>query len=138
MMKSFLKSVPHAITEAAKIDGAGDFKVFVSVILPISTPALATIGLFIALGYWNDWYSGLLFLDNQVTYVPLQLWLYKVVNMAQFLQTSAAALNVPPQKLPGDNLKMAVAVVATGPIIFVYPFVQRFFIKGLTIGAVKG
>ena len=138
MMKSFLKSVPHAITEAAIIDGAGDFKIFTSVILPVSKPALATIGLFIGLGYWNDWYNGLLFLDNQVRYQPLQLFLYKVVNMAQFLNTSAAMLNIPPQNLPGDDLKMAVAVVATGPIIIVYPFVQKYFIKGLTIGAVKG
>lgn len=138
MMKSFLKSVPHAITEAAKIDGAGDFTTFVQVILPISKPALATIGLFIALGYWNDWYDGLLFLDNQVKYLPLQVWLYKVVNMAQYLQSSAAAMNVPVQNLPGDNLKMAVAVVATGPIIVLYPFVQKYFISGLTVGSVKG
>lgn len=138
MMKSFLSSVPHSITEAAKIDGAGDFQIFTRVILPISTPALATIGLFIALNYWNDWYNSLLFLDNQMPYVPLQYFLYKVVTMAQFLQTSAAAMNVPATNLPGDNLKMAVAVVATGPIIFVYPFVQRYFIKGLTVGAVKG
>lgn len=138
MMKSFLTSIPHSVTEAAKIDGAGDFQIFTSIILPISTPALATIGLFIALYYWNDWYDSLLFLDSTVKYLPLQYFLYKVVTAAQFLQTSAAAMNVQVTNLPGDNLKMAVAVVATGPIIFVYPFVQRYFIKGLTVGAVKG
>lgn len=138
MMKSFLKTLPHAMTESAKIDGAGDFKIFLSIILPCATPALATIGLFIALGYWNEWYNALLFLDPNNQPIPLQLFLYNVVTKSDFLKYGQAAANVPAQNLPSETLKMAVAVITTGPVILFYPFVQKYFIKGITIGAVKG
>jgi len=139
LMKSFLKTIPHEVTEAAKIDGAGDFATFWQVILPVAKPALATVGLFLALGYWNGWYNAILFLDpSYVDYQPLQFFLYRTVNAAVFLKSSAAAANVPPQNMPTDTLKMAVGVVATGPIIIAYPFVQKYFIQGLTVGAVKG
>ena len=139
LMKSFIaSSVPHSITESALIDGASDFRIFRSIILPVSAPGLATVGLFLALGYWNEWYNTMLFLDNTVDYKPLQYFLYDVMNRKAFLQNSAVASNVQVSDLPGDNLKLAVAVVSTGPIIFVYPFVQRFFIRGITVGAVKG
>ena len=138
MMKAFTKSIPHEITESAKMDGAGDFTIFLRLILPMSTPALATIGLFIALGYWNEWYNAMLFLSPNMEYRPLQLFLYNVINSAEFIRNSAAASNVPPQDVPLETMKMATAVVATGPVILFYPFVQRYFIKGITIGAVKG
>jgi putative aldouronate transport system permease protein len=137
LMKSFLKGIPHAITESAKIDGAGDVRIWWSIIQPMATPALATIGLFLALGYWNEWYNAMLFLTG-VKYQPLQLFLYQVINKADFIRSSAAAANIPVQDMPGDSLKMAVAVVSTGPIILLYPFVQRYFISGITVGAVKG
>jgi putative aldouronate transport system permease protein len=137
LMKSFLKGIPHAITESAKIDGASDFRVWWSIIQPMATPALATIGLFLALGYWNEWYNAMLFIQ-QLKYQPLQLFLYTVINKADFIRSSAAAANIPIQDMPGDSLKMAVAVVSTGPIILLYPFVQRYFITGITVGAVKG
>jgi len=138
MMKAFTKSIPHEITESAKMDGAGDFTIFLRLILPMSTPALATIGLFIALGYWNEWYNAMLFLSPNMEYRPLQLFLHNVINSAEFIRNSAAASNVPPQDVPLETMKMATAVVATGPVILFYPFVQRYFIKGITIGAVKG
>lgn len=138
MMKSFVRSIPHAITESAKIDGAGDFTIFVKLILPMATPALATIGLFIALGYWNEWYNSMLFLSADMKYRPLQLFLYNVVTSADFVRNSAAASNVQLRDVPLESMKMAVAVVATGPVILFYPFVQRYFIKGITVGAVKG
>lgn len=138
MMKSFVRSIPHAITESAKIDGAGDFTIFLKLILPMTTPALATIGLFIALGYWNEWYNSMLFLSPDMKYRPLQLFLYKVVTSAEYVRNSAAASNVVPRDVPLESMKMATAVVATGPVILFYPFVQRFFIKGITVGAVKG
>jgi putative aldouronate transport system permease protein len=100
-------------------------------------PALATIGLFLASGYWNEWYNAMLFIGG-VKYPPLQLFLYNVVNKAAFIRNSAASANIPPQDIPLETMKMATAVVATGPIIIVYPFVQKYFIKGITIGAVKG
>jgi putative aldouronate transport system permease protein len=138
MMKSFVKSIPHAITESAKIDGAGDFTIFMRLILPMTTPALATIGLFIALGYWNEWYNSMLFLSPDMDYRPLQLFLYNVITSADFIRNSAAASNVPLTDVPLETMKMATAVVATGPVVMFYPFVQRYFIQGITVGAVKG
>jgi putative aldouronate transport system permease protein len=138
MMKSFVRSIPHAITESAKIDGAGDFTIFIRLILPMTTPALATIGLFIALGYWNEWYNSMLFLSPNMDYRPLKLFLYNVVTSADFVRNSAAASNVSLRDVPLESMKMATAVVATGPVILFYPFVQRYFIKGITVGAVKG
>ncbi|OPJ65266.1 carbohydrate ABC transporter permease [Clostridium oryzae] len=138
LMKNFLKSIPHSITESAKIDGAGDFTIFLRIILPMATPALATIGLFLALGYWNEWYNSMLFLSANVTYRPLQLFLYNVVTQADFIRNSAASSNVPAQDIPNETMKMATAVVAVGPVILFYPFVQKYFIAGITIGAVKG
>ena len=138
LMKNFAKSVPHEITESGKIDGAGDFKIFLSLVLPMLKPALATIGLFLALGYWNEWYNSMLYLGSAVTYKPLQYYLYGIINQASALKSSVAGANVSVTSLPTNTLKMATAVVATGPIIFLYPFVQKYFISGITIGAVKG
>ena len=138
LMKNFVKSIPYEITESGKMDGAGDFKIFVSLILPMLKPALATIGLFIALGYWNEWYNSMLYLSSSVEYKPLQNYLYGIVNQAAALKNSVAGANVPAGQLPTTTLKMATAVLATGPIIFLYPFVQKYFIAGITVGAVKG
>lgn len=138
LMKNFAKSVPYEITESGKIDGAGDFKIFISLILPMLKPALATVGLFLALGYWNEWYLSSLYLGSSVDYKPLQYYLYKIINEANALKSSVAGANVTYTDLPSNTLKMATAVVATGPIIFLYPFVQKYFISGITVGAVKG
>lgn len=138
LMKNFVKSIPYEITESGKMDGAGDFRIFVSLILPMLKPALATIGLFLALGYWNEWYNSMLYLSSSVEYKPLQNYLYGVINQAQALKNSVAGANVPAGALPTQTLKMATAVLATGPIIFLYPFVQKYFIAGITVGAVKG
>ena len=138
LMKNFAKSVPHEITESGKIDGAGDFKIFISLVLPMLKPALATVGLFLALGYLNEWYNSMLYLGSAVTYKPLQYYLYNIINQASALKSSVAGANVSVSSLPSNTLKMATAVVATGPIIFLYPFVQKYFISGITVGAVKG
>lgn len=138
MMKAFVRSIPHAITESAKIDGAGDFRIFLQLILPMTTPALATIGLFLAIGYWNEWFNAMLFLSADMKYRPLQLFLYNVITKADFIRNSAAASNVQLRDIPLESMKMATAVVATGPVMLLYPLVQRFFIKGITVGAVKG
>ncbi|TYP78099.1 carbohydrate ABC transporter permease [Paenibacillus methanolicus] len=138
VMKSFMSSIPEAITESAKIDGAGDFRIFMQLILPLAKPALATIGLFIALGYWNDWYNALLFISNE-NLMPLQYYLYKMLGnmegMRKAMMQSGAVVNV---SLPTESLKMAMTLVATGPILLAYPFIQRYFVQGLTIGSVKG
>ena len=138
LMKNFVRSIPFEITESGKIDGAGDFRIFRSLILPMLKPGLATIGLFPALGYWNEWYNASLYLSSRVDVKPLQYQLYNVINTANALKNSVAGANVTVTDLPTMTLKMATAVVATGPIIFVYPFVQKYFISGITVGAVKG
>ncbi|MDD2214222.1 MAG: carbohydrate ABC transporter permease [Oscillospiraceae bacterium] len=137
LMKNFIKSIPFEITESGKIDGAGDFRIFVSLILPTLKPALATVGLFLALSYWNEWYNAMLYLSNK-SYYPLQYFLYRIINMANYLKQSTAGAQVTVGNLPSNTLKMATAVLATGPIVFLYPFVQKYFISGMTIGAVKG
>ena len=138
LMKNFTKSIPFAITESAKIDGANDFRIFLNIILPMSKPALATVGLFLALSYWNEWYNSMLFLEANVKYRPLQLFLYNVVNKIEYIRNSAASSNIPPMDVPQETMKMATAIVAIGPIMLVYPFIQKYFIQGITIGAVKG
>jgi putative aldouronate transport system permease protein len=139
MMKNFLKTIPHALTESALIDGANDFTIFVRIILPMAVPSLATIGLFIALGYWNEWYNSMLFLNSsKVQYRPLQLFLYNLINKADYIRNSAARSNIPMQDVPLESMKMASAIIATGPVVLFYPFVQKYFISGISIGAVKG
>jgi ABC-type glycerol-3-phosphate transport system permease component len=137
LMRNFMKSIPFEITESGKIDGAGDFTIFVSLIFPMIKPALATIGLFLALSYWNEWYNSMLYLPD-LDYKPLQYFLYRIVNEAAALRQSMAGANVVLRSLPTTTLKMTTAVLATGPIILLYPFVQKYFISGITIGAVKG
>lgn len=138
LMKNYVKGVPYELTEAGKIDGAGDFTIFVRLILPMLKPALATIGLFLALGYWNEWYQSSLFLSARVDYKPLQYMLYQIINQVAYLKNSVAGAYVTFDDFPQETLKMATAVVATGPIILIYPFVQKYFISGITVGAVKG
>lgn len=132
-------SVPDAIIESGKIDGASEFKIFYKLVLPLSLPGLATIGLFSTLGYWNDWFNALLYIDDP-NLVPLQSMLMRIETSMQFIlqnsqnsSLSMAAL----QSMPQDTSRMAMVVLATGPIILAYPFFQRYFIQGLTIGAVK-
>ena len=138
LMKNFVKAIPHEITESGKIDGAGDMVIFTRLILPMLKPALATIGLFLVLGYWNEWYQSSLFLSSRVAVKPLQFQLYKVVNETQALKNSIAGQYISLTDVPTESLKMATAVMATGPIVFLYPFVQKYFIGGITVGAVKG
>ncbi|WP_168120643.1 carbohydrate ABC transporter permease [Paenibacillus sp. HB172176] len=138
VMKSFMSSIPEAIVESAKIDGAGDFLIYLRLILPLAKPALATIGLFLALAYWNDWYNALLFVSDEKL-MPLQYYLYKMLgNMDGMRKAMMSAGAVNTTSLPSEGLKMAMTIVATGPILLVYPFIQRYFVQGLTIGAVKG
>ena len=137
LMKNFVKAIPHEITESGKIDGAGDMKIFTALILPMLKPALATIGLFLALSYWNEWYQSSLFLSTKVAIKPLQYTLYEVVNKIDALKNSVAGQFVNVVDIPQEGVKMANAVLATGPIILLYPFVQKYFISGITV-AVKG
>lgn len=138
LMKNFMRTVPYEIIESGKVDGAGDFRIFAQLTLPMMKPALATIGLFLALGYWNEWYLSSLYLGSSVEFKPLQYHLYNLINTANALRNSVAGSNVSVTDLPSNTLKMASAVVATGPILLLYPFVQKYFVTGITVGAVKG
>ena len=138
LMRNFVKSVPIEITESGKIDGANDYRIFFNLILPMMKPALATIGLFLALNYWNEWYYSLLYIPN-LDYKSLQYYLYKIVNETAALRQSLAGSAVVQMSImPSSTLKMATAVLVTGPIILLYPFIQKYFISGIAIGAVKG
>jgi putative aldouronate transport system permease protein len=138
LMKSFMRTVPYEVIESGKVDGAGDFRIFFQLCLPIMKPALATVGLFLALAYWNEWYLSSIYLGSTVEFKPLQYLLYNVINTANALRNSMAGANVSITDLPSNTLKMASAIVATGPILLLYPFVQKYFVSGITIGAVKG
>ena len=137
LMRNFMKAIPDSLYESAAIDGAGDFRIYWQIFMPLATPSLATIGLFLALGYWNEWYNAMLYIQSQVKF-PLQFFLQKIVTQAnvQLLVQQGAVVNL--DDLPSESIKMATAVMAIGPIILLYPFVQKYFVSGLTIGAVKG
>lgn len=138
LMRTFITgSVPDAIVESAKIDGAGQGTILTRIVLPVLGPGLATVGLFLALGYWNDWYRSSMFSTDQSTW-ELQFYLYNMLNASQALKAMSQASSIPIDNMPGQTMKLAMAVVATGPVLVFYPFVQRYFVTGITIGAVKG
>ncbi len=138
LMRTFIRStIPDELCEAAKIDGAGYGLTFVRVVLPLLKPALATIGLFLALGYWNDWYRSSLFSSKSDTW-SLQFYLYNMVNRSNGLSELAMDAGVIIQDLPTESVKMAMGMLVTGPILLLYPFVQKYFVSGITVGAVKG
>ena len=136
ILRNFIQnSIPESLLDAAKIDGAGELSIFFRIVLPLSKPALASIGLFTALAYWNDWWTPMMFVQDERLY-PLQYTLYRIISSVNF--SAQMVNNVPTISLPKETLKLAMTVIATGPIILVYPFVQKYFVKGITLGAVKG
>lgn len=138
LMRTFIVgAVPDAITESAKIDGAGHFTIFFKIVLPVLKPGLATVGLFLALGYWNDWYRSSMFSTNSSTW-QLQFYLYDLLNATTAMRQMASNVSMKTADLPTESVKLAMAVVATGPVLLLYPFVQRYFVSGITVGAVKG
>ena len=132
-----MNSIPEAITESAKIDGANDITIFAKLILPLTKPLLATLSLFSALNYWNDWYNCMLFMTEENKF-NLQYYLQRTLGSAEALKMVAEKSGIALQSVPLESMKMAMTLIATGPIVLLYPFVQRYFVKGLTIGAVKG
>lgn len=138
LMRTFITdSVPNALTEAAKLDGAGHVTIFLRVVMPIIKPALATVGLFLALGFWNDWYRSSMFSTDSSTW-ELQFYLYDMLNSSTAVQQMSSGSGTATADIPGESVKLAMAVVTTGPILLLYPFVQKYFVSGITIGAVKG
>ena len=138
LMRTFIVgAVPDAVVESAKIDGAGHWRIFWQIVLPVLGPGLATVGLFQALGYWNDWYRSSMFSTSSKTW-SLQFYLYDLVNSTQAMRQMAQYADVNTADLPTQSVKLAMSVVVTGPILILYPFVQRYFVSGITVGAVKG
>jgi putative aldouronate transport system permease protein len=137
----FSSSIPDSIVEAAKIDGAGELSIFVKIVLPLSLPGLATIALFTSIGLWNDWYTPLLYITKPKLY-NLQYLLYNTLTNVSYLQNNAELVGSEAAKilqhLPTLSIRMAMCIFSIGPIILAYPFFQKYFVKGLTVGAVKG
>ncbi|UKS26985.1 carbohydrate ABC transporter permease [Paenibacillus sp. HWE-109] len=137
LMKGFMSTIPFALIESAKMDGASEYRVFFSIIIPISKSGLATIALFSVLIYWNDYWLSLLFIDTG-KYVSLQLLLYRIMSNIDFLNSALSVANTSNIVLPSQSARFALAVVAAGPMLFIFPFFQRFFVKGITVGSIKG
>lgn len=135
VLKSFFETIPREITESARIDGAGHLKAFLSIVVPLSTPGLATIGLFYALGYWNDWWLSLNFIESD-RLVPVQLLLKKMISNLTFISSQVDTSKF--IQVPANGVQMATTIVSIGPIIVAYPYIQKYFVKGLTIGSIKG
>ncbi len=142
IMKSYIMGIPDSLIDAAKMDGCGEFRTLFKVVIPLIKPALATVGLFIALAYWNDWYNAMLYIKSPSKY-PLQYFLYQQVNNIEaykklIANNAASSAVASAMSLPTQTLKMALTIVVTGPIVLAYPLVQKYFVQGITIGAVKG
>lgn len=137
VIRSSMQSIPESLSESARMDGASEFKIFTGIYLPLSKPVLATVGLFLALGYWNNWANAMLFVTNTRLY-PLQYFLYNMLNSMQTMSDMARSSGMVVTDPPTESFKLAMTIIATGPIVLLYPFVQRYFISGMTLGAVKG
>jgi putative aldouronate transport system permease protein len=140
VMRTFYKAnVPNELIEAARMDGANEWRTFFQIVIPLSVPGLATVALFSAIGIWNNFFNALLLVD-EAKYYSLQFTIYTTLNNIRFLLENADKMQglVNISELPSQTFRMAMAVVTVGPIIFAYPFFQRYFVRGLTIGAIKG
>ncbi len=140
LMRNFFNGIPDSLAESAKIDGANDIIILFKIIIPISLPGIATIGLFYALSYWNEWYKCLLYIDsNHGQYYTLQYLIQRILRQVNYAASQPAeAVGLNSVSLPTYAYRMATIVVSTGPIILLYPFLQKYFVQGLTVGSVKG
>lgn len=140
VLRTFYKGIPMEIIEAARIDGTSEFKTFFRIVLPLAKPGLATIGMFTMIAYWNDWFLGMLYIVDQKKY-PVQTLLWSMQNSLEFMkQSSANALEYAEMaaNAPTDSGRMALTVLVVLPILLAYPYFQKYFVKGLTVGGVKG
>ena len=135
----YLNSIPQELIEAAQIDGASELTIFRKIVFPLSTPVVATIGLFTALKYWNDWVNALYYITKP-QYYGIQNLLLRIMDNIQYLKSGGAGelAGAAAVELPGTSVRMAMAVIGILPILLVYPFIQKYFMKGIVVGAVKG
>ncbi|MCM3494259.1 MULTISPECIES: carbohydrate ABC transporter permease [Paenibacillus] len=134
---TFFREIPDGLEEAAKIDGANDWSIFLRVVLPVSMPVIATIALFHGVYQWNDYFTGVIYINN-TDLQPIQTYLYKVIAQSSSNQMMAQVPGGISKTVTSQSIKMATMVVTTLPIVFVYPFLQRYFVKGMMIGSIKG
>ncbi|MFD0681112.1 MULTISPECIES: carbohydrate ABC transporter permease [unclassified Paenibacillus] len=139
MRTFFTQSIPAPVIESAYIDGAGELKIFYKIVMPLSLPVLATVGLFQTIHYWNDWFNGLIYITDS-KYYSIQNLLNRILLDIQYLKNSVAESGQVGDlaAIPSESVRMAIAVMGVIPILMAYPFFQKYFIKGLTVGAVKG
>jgi putative aldouronate transport system permease protein len=139
LLRTFFTQLPFSLFESAKMDGASEFRMYAQILLPLSKPALATVGLFIALHLWNDWWLPLLYIDVE-RLIPLQFMLQRMMANFDYLtkQMTTASMNIDISELPGESARMAMCVLAAGPMLFIFPFFQKYFVRGLTAGSLKG
>lgn len=134
LLRTYFSTLPRDLFDAARVDGAGEWRIFFQIVVPLSTPALATVALFTMLQYWNDMYQALLFIENQRLY-PLQFTLYRLLVNTQMLNDLAVQSGQP---VPHLSVTMAMAVIAIVPVIFAFLLVQKYFVRGITLGSLKG
>jgi putative aldouronate transport system permease protein len=136
---NFFRAIPQSLEESARIDGGNEWKVFTHIILPLSKPVLATIALFAGVGQWNDYFGGLMYMTDRVDLEPIQTYLYRMVAQVQSSQVagSISASNITASDTTSTSIKLATMVITTLPICCVYPFLQKYFVKGMMVGAVK-
>jgi putative aldouronate transport system permease protein len=141
LLVTYLRSISFEMIESAKLDGASEFTIYARVVMPMATPALAAVSLLLSLRLWNEWYFALLFIRDQ-RLIPLQYWMQRVMNNMQFLLMNQDKMGggsgIAMMDLPTESVRMAMAILAAGPMMFVFPFFQKYFAKGLLIGSVKG
>ncbi len=139
VMRTFFQGLPESIIESAYIDGAGEYRILFQIVYPLSKPVLATMAVNIFLGQWNNWYTAMLYIDKPELQ-SLQYMLQRIMQNLQLLQENQTAkeLAVEAVDIPAETVRMAMAVVVAGPILFVFPFFQKYFVKGMVLGSVKG
>ncbi len=138
MIRTNFQSLPSELTESALIDGAGEYRIFFKIILPLSKPTLATIALFVFLGKWNDWNTSMLYINNRDDLISLQYLLQKLMNNIELLKDENISAYTMNMEIPAETVRMAMAVAAAGPVLVIFPFFQKYFTKGMTVGSVKG
>lgn len=141
MVRTFFESIPDSLEESAKLDGCGYFKIYTQIVLPLSKPVLAVVGLYTAVGHWNDWFAGAFYMNSSKLWpvqTVLQQMLSRAMASSQEVKTASQAIAQANSAVTSDSLKMAAVVITTVPILCIYPFAQKYFVKGAMIGAVKG
>ena len=139
LLWNFFTTIPDSLFESAKLDGASEMTVLFKIVLPLSLPGIATIGLFLIVMFWNDWWLGIMLINRDAP-APLQIMLRNIVSSVQFLASAESSnlMGGTQSLLPKESVKMATTMITVGPVILVYPFLQKYFIKGILVGSIKG